>query len=146
MAYRIWSGDRRSSKYRMDKRGLVPYIYILVESAALQLIDELVAFIIYAAGLNAQYIILETLTPIVVRQPRHAAHSYLTLAIGNYVQRDCHSHRSTLVGSTREYEVVVAATRLSRRTNAHDWRICPALPRYHDHYPAGCGDRWSQRR
>ncbi|GJE97188.1 hypothetical protein PsYK624_134010 [Phanerochaete sordida] len=65
MAYRIWSSDRRSLKYRLNKQGLMPYLRILVESAALQLILELIALIFYAASMNAQYVVTEMLTPAV---------------------------------------------------------------------------------
>lgn len=65
MAYRIWSSDRRSVKYRLDKKGLMPYLRILVESAALQLVVELIVLAFYTSSLNAQYIVLEILTPIV---------------------------------------------------------------------------------
>lgn len=65
MAYRIWRTDRRSAQYRLEKTGLMPVLRILVESAALQLIVELVVLAFYAGGLNAQYVLLETITPIV---------------------------------------------------------------------------------
>lgn len=66
MAYRIWSSERFSAKYRLGNRSLLPYLRILIESAALQLIAELIVLALYASGLNAQYILLEALTPVVV--------------------------------------------------------------------------------
>ncbi|EKM51486.1 uncharacterized protein PHACADRAFT_261647 [Phanerochaete carnosa HHB-10118-sp] len=65
MAYRIWSTERFSAKYRLDNRSLLPYLRILIESAALQLIAELIVLALYASGRNAQYILLEALTPVV---------------------------------------------------------------------------------
>ena len=50
-------------------RKLTRVVRILVESAALQLIVEIIVLAFYAAGLNAQYILLEMITPIVVRVP-----------------------------------------------------------------------------
>ena len=66
MAYRIWSADRRSAKYRTTKGNLLPVLRILVESAALQLIVELILLALYAANISAQYILLELVTPLVV--------------------------------------------------------------------------------
>lgn len=70
MAYRIWSADRRSARYRADTGNLMPILRILVESAALQLLVEMLVLIFYASGLNSQYILLETITPLVVRGTR----------------------------------------------------------------------------
>lgn len=66
MAYRIWTADRHAAKYRADKGNLMPILRILVESAALQLIIEIIVLGLYAGGNNAQYILLETITPSVV--------------------------------------------------------------------------------
>lgn len=65
MAYRIWSSERFSTKYHSRRKWLLPYLRILVESAALQLIAEFIVLVLYAAKVNAQYIFLETLTPLV---------------------------------------------------------------------------------
>ena len=67
MAYRIWQTDRRSAKYRTGEGNLLPLMRILVESAALQLLVELLLLALYAANINAQYILLELVTPLVVR-------------------------------------------------------------------------------
>ena len=67
MAYRIWDTDRRSAKYRASGSNLIPLLRILVESAALQLLVELLLLALYAANINAQYILLELVTPLVVR-------------------------------------------------------------------------------
>ncbi|GJE87833.1 hypothetical protein PsYK624_039160 [Phanerochaete sordida] len=65
MAYRIWSTDRFSTKYNTSRRWLWPYLRILIESAALQLVAELIVLALYASQVNAQYIFLESLTPLV---------------------------------------------------------------------------------
>lgn len=67
MAYRIWTADRRSARYRANRGNLLPVLRILVESAALQLLVEFVLLIMYAINLNAQTILLELVTPLVVR-------------------------------------------------------------------------------
>ena len=66
MAYRLWSMDRRTARYRADTGGLMPALLILVQSAALQLLAELIVLVLYASGLSLQYIVLETITPLVV--------------------------------------------------------------------------------
>ena len=67
MAFRIWQTDRRSKQYRADKSTLLPVMRILIESAALQLLVEFILLILYAINLNAQFILLEIVTPLVVR-------------------------------------------------------------------------------
>lgn len=67
MAYRIWQTDRRSAAYRADRGNLMPILRILIESASLQLVVELILLILYSINYNAQYILLEIVTPLVVR-------------------------------------------------------------------------------
>lgn len=67
MAFRIWNADRRTAKYRTTKGNLLPVLRILIESAAMQLAVEFVLLILYVANVNAQYILLELVTPLVVR-------------------------------------------------------------------------------
>lgn len=68
MAFRIWQTDRRSAKYRTNKEGnLMPILRILVESAAAQFVTEIILLALYAANYNAQYLLLEPVTPMVVR-------------------------------------------------------------------------------
>ena len=68
MAYRIWQTDRRGAKYRTNHQShLLPVMRILIESAALQMVVEVVLLILYSANSNAQYILLELVTPLVVR-------------------------------------------------------------------------------
>lgn len=65
MAFRIWQTDRRSKQYRADKSNLLPVMRILIESAALQLLVEFILLVLYAINLNAQFILLEIVTPLV---------------------------------------------------------------------------------
>lgn len=65
MAFRIWRTTHQSAKFRTDK-GLIPILRILVESAALQLVVEILLLALYCSNINAQYIMLELVTPVVV--------------------------------------------------------------------------------
>lgn len=65
MAFRIWRTTHQSAKFRTD-RGLIPILRILVESAALQLVVEILLLALYCSNINAQYILLELVTPVVV--------------------------------------------------------------------------------
>ncbi|CAL1701652.1 unnamed protein product [Somion occarium] len=65
MAYRIWHTDRRSSAYRTASGNLMPILRILIESASLQFIVEAILLALYCANYNAQYILLEIVTPLV---------------------------------------------------------------------------------
>ncbi|KAF4598325.1 hypothetical protein EYR38_006722 [Pleurotus pulmonarius] len=64
MAFRIWRTTHQSAKFRTDK-GLIPILRILVESAALQLVVEILLLALYCSNINAQYILLELVTPVV---------------------------------------------------------------------------------
>lgn len=64
MSYRIWLSHRSSAAYVTGK-GLLPVARILIESAALQLIAEIILLALYSRDINAQYILLECVTPIV---------------------------------------------------------------------------------
>ena len=66
MAYRIWATDRRTSGYRTAASHLMPVVRILVESASLLLFVEVLLLALYLANYNAQYILLEIVTPLVV--------------------------------------------------------------------------------
>ncbi|KAJ6536754.1 hypothetical protein DFH09DRAFT_1324499 [Mycena vulgaris] len=63
MAWRIAAAEQQASSYRTGK--LTPILRILVESAALYLVAELILLILYASDNNAQFIALEAITPIV---------------------------------------------------------------------------------
>lgn len=65
MAYRIWATDRRSASYRTASSNLLPIVRILIESASLQFLVEVLLLSLYSANLNAQYILLEIVTPLV---------------------------------------------------------------------------------
>jgi len=65
MAYRIWSTDRRTAHYRTAASTLMPVLKILVESASLLFVVEVLLLSLYLANYNAQYILLEIVTPIV---------------------------------------------------------------------------------
>ncbi|THH32870.1 hypothetical protein EUX98_g1344 [Antrodiella citrinella] len=65
MAYRIWSTDRRTAHYRTAASTLLPVMKILIESASLLLIVEILLLSLYLANYNAQYILLEIVTPLV---------------------------------------------------------------------------------
>ncbi|KAH8106283.1 hypothetical protein BXZ70DRAFT_429932 [Cristinia sonorae] len=65
MAYKIWITDRRSASYRASRSNLRPVLRILVESASLQLVVESILLALYLANYNAQYILLEIVTPLV---------------------------------------------------------------------------------
>nr|GAT55601.1 predicted protein [Mycena chlorophos] len=67
MAYRLWSVDARSAAYRIHRSPFIHVLRILVESAALYLFVEILLLSLYSVNLNAQYILLELVTPIVVR-------------------------------------------------------------------------------
>ena len=68
MAFRIWQTDRRSAGYRTNKQGgLMPIVRILIESASIQFIVEVILLALYCANYTAQYLLLELVTPLVVR-------------------------------------------------------------------------------
>ena len=65
--YRIWQAERRTATYRTGQSPLRPLLWILLESAALLVVVEVVLLALYSAGLSCQYLLLEPVTPIVVR-------------------------------------------------------------------------------
>ncbi|KAJ6519346.1 hypothetical protein C8R45DRAFT_18985 [Mycena sanguinolenta] len=65
MAWRIAAADRQTSSYRVTKNNLLPILRILIESAALYLTAEIILLILYVANSNAQFILLEIITPII---------------------------------------------------------------------------------
>ena len=64
IAFRIWSTMRSSSRYFTSKLG--PVVRIVVESAMLQLIAEVLLVVVYAAGSNGYTIVLDAVVPIIV--------------------------------------------------------------------------------
>jgi hypothetical protein len=65
MSYRIWYTHRQSAAYNTGNSKLLSVVKILVESAALQLIIEIVLLALYSSGINAQYILLESVASVV---------------------------------------------------------------------------------
>ncbi|KAJ7477452.1 hypothetical protein FB451DRAFT_1454190, partial [Mycena latifolia] len=65
MALRLWQGEKQSTRYRLGGGSFLPILQILVESAALYLFVEILLLSLYAVNYNAQYVLLEMVTPIV---------------------------------------------------------------------------------
>ena len=49
----------------------MPILRILIESASIQFIAEVILLALYSANYNAQYLLLELVTPLVVRVSSH---------------------------------------------------------------------------
>ncbi|KAF7423932.1 hypothetical protein PC9H_009230 [Pleurotus ostreatus] len=64
MAFRIWRTSTKSAQYKTEN-ALLPIARILIESAALQLVVEILLLALYSRTVNAQYILLELVTPTV---------------------------------------------------------------------------------
>ncbi|KAJ3920377.1 hypothetical protein F5877DRAFT_38188 [Lentinula edodes] len=56
MSYRIWCTHRQTSLYTSGNSQLISVMRILVESAALQLVVEIILLALYSSDVNAQYI------------------------------------------------------------------------------------------
>ncbi|KAJ7174904.1 hypothetical protein C8R46DRAFT_1215064 [Mycena filopes] len=65
MALRLWLTERRSAQFRWGRGVLLPIIRILVESASLYLFLEILLLALYSVNYNVQYIVLETVTPVI---------------------------------------------------------------------------------
>ncbi|KAF8142255.1 hypothetical protein K438DRAFT_2114669 [Mycena galopus ATCC 62051] len=65
MALRLWTADRQSARIRIGGGLVLPVLRILLESAALYLFVEILLLALYSVNYNAQFIILETITPVV---------------------------------------------------------------------------------
>ncbi|KAF9030979.1 hypothetical protein BDZ89DRAFT_949212 [Hymenopellis radicata] len=68
IAYRIWRQDRASAIAGVHSQGsgtssLIPIVRIIVESAALYMMQLIILIILYARNHNAQFIIQESLVP-----------------------------------------------------------------------------------
>lgn len=66
MGYRIIKTHRKTAAYTGGRGRLMFVLRTLIESAALQLLVEIVLLTLYSNDINAQYILLESVTPIVV--------------------------------------------------------------------------------
>jgi len=95
MSYRILRSHRNTVAYTGGRGRLMPVLRVLIESAALQLIVEVILLALYSNGINAQYILLESVTPIVgitfnaiaIRIKLHASNSFgVTTSNGNPTQ------------------------------------------------------------
>lgn len=62
--YRAWKDQEDASTYDLKKS--IPFSHLFVESATLQLGFEVVLLALYSADINAQYIFLESITPVIV--------------------------------------------------------------------------------
>ncbi|KAJ7477160.1 hypothetical protein B0H11DRAFT_2234637 [Mycena galericulata] len=67
VSWRSGCGNQSKSqaRYRTNKSNLMPVLRILVESAALYLFIEIILLSLYSVNYNAQYILLEIVTPTV---------------------------------------------------------------------------------
>ncbi|KAJ7172187.1 hypothetical protein C8R46DRAFT_140201 [Mycena filopes] len=85
MAIRIWERERKSAHYRLQNSNFMPILRILIESASLYLFIEILLLAFYSVDYNAQYILLEIITPTVVRcfsSLLHRSHSQTKIAGG----------------------------------------------------------------
>ncbi|KZO98556.1 hypothetical protein CALVIDRAFT_562011 [Calocera viscosa TUFC12733] len=65
IAFRLLHHERKVVAYRTGNFSLSPVIYIIVESAAFYVAAQLVLLVTFLCSNNAQYILLELMTPIV---------------------------------------------------------------------------------
>ncbi|KAF8181194.1 hypothetical protein K438DRAFT_1976291 [Mycena galopus ATCC 62051] len=65
IAFRLWTVERQSKRIRIGGGVFLPIMRILIESAALYLFVEILLLSMYSVGYNVQFILLETVTPIV---------------------------------------------------------------------------------
>ncbi|KAK7027982.1 hypothetical protein VNI00_015068 [Paramarasmius palmivorus] len=65
MSYIIWMTHKLSLSYQSSGSRLLQVMRIVIESASLQLIVELILLVFYCSDSNAQYVALELVTPIV---------------------------------------------------------------------------------
>ncbi|KAJ8495709.1 hypothetical protein ONZ45_g12742 [Pleurotus djamor] len=65
MAYRLWNTSRKTAQFKATENRLLPILRIIVESAALQLLVEILLLALYAQRLNAQHILLELVAAVV---------------------------------------------------------------------------------
>lgn len=73
MAFRLWRAEKESTRYRTSEGSFMPILRILVESAALFLFVEILILCLYSVNYDAEFIILELITPIVVSIPSRTA-------------------------------------------------------------------------
>jgi hypothetical protein len=66
ISYRIWSTNKNTANFRGSQSKLLPILRILLESAALQAGVEILLLILFALDVNAQLILVELVTPLIV--------------------------------------------------------------------------------
>ncbi|KAK7464490.1 hypothetical protein VKT23_006660 [Stygiomarasmius scandens] len=65
MGYRLWSTHQKSSRYNTEKSKIISVLRIFLESAALQLVTQIILLILYSMHNNAQNLLLQSSVPIV---------------------------------------------------------------------------------
>ncbi|KAF8992009.1 hypothetical protein BDQ17DRAFT_1432717 [Cyathus striatus] len=65
MSYRIWSTHRNTANYHFGRGKLLSIMWILIESAALQIITEFMLLISFFSHNSFRYIVIEWITPMV---------------------------------------------------------------------------------
>lgn len=115
MAYKIWRTDRQSAGFRTQESHLLPIVRILIESAALQLFVEVLLLALYAANYNAQYILLEIVTPLVVSvssrlyrdfgKEFHTDSFVLVFLTGNHLYSYYYPNHTPYVWSDEHYRI-----------------------------------------
>ncbi|EJT99281.1 hypothetical protein DACRYDRAFT_82382 [Dacryopinax primogenitus] len=65
IAFRLWRHERQIGDYRTGNFSLTSIIQIILESAAIYVAAQVVLLVTYACSDNAQYVLLEIITPLV---------------------------------------------------------------------------------
>ena len=92
MGFRIWQADQKTASIRTGRSNLMPVLRILIESASIQFMAEVILLSLYSANYNAQYLVLESVTPLVVSvYPVRVTESVANIRLlGHHFQ--CHHH------------------------------------------------------
>jgi len=94
MGYRLWSTHQKSSRYNTEKSKIISVLRIFLESAALQLVTQIILLILYSMHNNAQNLLLQSSVPIVVSwkdlRPIHFSH----VLLGHNIQCYCHPNQT----------------------------------------------------
>ncbi|KAJ7791291.1 hypothetical protein B0H14DRAFT_2625149 [Mycena olivaceomarginata] len=86
MSLRLWQREKRSAQYRTSRGVFIPILLILVESAGLYLFVETLLLTLYAVNYNAQFILLEAVTPLTVAE---VVESERGIAMRSWKNRKC---------------------------------------------------------
>ncbi|KAF8992001.1 hypothetical protein BDQ17DRAFT_1370093 [Cyathus striatus] len=65
MSYRLWSAHRKAINYRVGEGRLLSIMWILMESAALQILTEFLIMVLHISHGDSFHVLLELVTPIV---------------------------------------------------------------------------------